>query len=179
MAILHDVESEPTLHTPAIYTQLNIIKATGTELKQILEKMTVLQQKSALRQGLRAFVRKTEDETRLNCVLERLEKTKTDLLLRVNVAHVGITRRVTGISAHGFLTPMATNEGCHADRVPETRCLFIEQNETGDEADQLNGIGGINASKRQVTASVAGNKAVERSRQRNLILNSTNPLDFL
>lgn len=187
LAILHDVESEPTLNTPAIYTQLGLINGTATELKQILEKMAVLQRQSALRQGLRAFIRRSEDAAKLNRVLEQLEKAKTDLLLRVNVAHVGISRRAaaTEIPAPeqpptGTLIPTTPGEkGAHVDRMPETRYLLIERNETCDEADQLNGIGGVVASGRQVTARIAENKAIERSRQRNLILKSTGLVDFV
>lgn len=177
--ILRDVESEPTLHTAAIYTQLDIINETAMELKKMLDKMAVLQRKSTLRQGLRALIRRTEDETRLRCVLEWLEQAKTDLLLRVNVVHVGITRRATETPVQGPPTPSAKDRGEDVGLTSDSRCLIIGRNETHDEADQLNGIGGFNIPTCKVTARVVDNRAIEKSRQRNFILAGTSPLPFL
>ncbi|KAI1631885.1 hypothetical protein F4809DRAFT_630252 [Biscogniauxia mediterranea] len=89
--ILRDVENEKALHTEAISTQLGFVKDITNELRRILESMRILQRRSRLQQGLRALSRGQRDEAKLAEVLKRLEEAKTMLLLRISVAHIGLT----------------------------------------------------------------------------------------
>lgn len=168
--IIGEVERDPALRTPAIHTQLGLIDSVATELKQILQSMADLQRKSTLRQSLRAFIRRTKDEAALSDVLVRLEKTKAELTLRINVAHVGMTR---GIAEHIGVSSVVKEAGPgRSSNTPEQQHLYhllLERNEAGQESVQMNGIIGFDNPKLAAKVNVTENKALGRSRQTNIV----------
>lgn len=154
--IIDDVERDTSLRTFKIFKQLNIIDSIATELNKILLSMAVLQRKSTLRQSLHAFIRRSRDEASLNDVLMRLEKAKAELAIRINVAHVGITR---GIAEHMGIS----------NKPEQLHHLHLERNESGQDSIQMNGILGFDSPKLGIRVNVTENKAQGKSRQTNIV----------
>lgn len=174
-AILGEVERDPALRSSAIFEQLSIIETVAAELKQILQSMASLQRKSTLRQSLHAFVRRSTDATALNDVLNRLETAKAELLLRINVAHVGMTR---GIAEHIGVPVNGT--GPSSDNKPKLQYqLLLDRNESDQDSVQMNGILGFDDPKLGANISVTENKALGKSRQTNIVSGRSNSVKWL
>lgn len=127
--------------------------------------MTTRQRRSSIRRGFRALRLPGRDEAKLRDVLQRLENSKAELTLRVNVVHVGMTRGcVKGIER--------LVEGSNlSEKGSDGRNYFsLEGNKAADESDQLNGIAGMESLQAATTAKVTENHVLGKSRQRNLIL---------
>ncbi|OTA65188.1 hypothetical protein K449DRAFT_392303 [Hypoxylon sp. EC38] len=154
--ILQTVKRRPELHIAEIHTQVQRINVIANELHKILEGMALRQRKSPLRQGLHALVRAEKDDAKLDDVLKRLDMAKGDLMLQIGVVNTGIV---------GELRESLAN------REPEIgNRLYLEKNESWENANQLNGVIGIEASKTSTMARVMENKAHGNSTQKNLIL---------
>lgn len=94
MSLIQTVEhvrSESQLHTAAIQAQLAAVHELAEELTHMLGIMKSLQHRSKMYQGLYMLVKRSRDEGRLNDVLVRLGRAKTELGLRIDVVHVGLT----------------------------------------------------------------------------------------
>jgi hypothetical protein len=169
------VEREPKLHTPDIRDVLQLLYGIAQELNQILKNMAALERKGPLRQHLHALGRRQRDEAKLNSVLGRLERTKTDLGVRMSALHVGMTGGMMdtmGRVLHGVQTVIQGRDG----QVTARHHLLVEANEAGEEAEQLNGIVAVEDSRMLVTAKVTDNKAMGKSRQRNIIMSGNRSL---
>lgn len=206
--ILRNVEHEPELNTSAIRAQLDIIRTIILDLKQMLVDMVGLQQKSLLQQGIHALRYRTKDETSLWDVLKRLETSKLELAIRINVVHVEITRGVAQgvekIEREARMERLERRE--HQDRLDqELRLqktvqdareeqvkwearknrseaqvrLLLEDNLSEDDSNQFNGIFGFDNTWASTWAQVMGNKVVGKSMQKNLILGGTIPPQLL
>ena len=167
--IIRDVECQPELQTAAIHAQIQRVEAVAIELNMILQAMAQRQRKSALRQGLRALGRAARDEAKLDDVLKRLERAKADLALRINVVHVGLSGEMAETMGK-FM------KGAEAVVDPRTKTretdhhLFVEGNEVWEQAEQLNGIVGMEGSRLSTTARIKNNSALGNSQQKNLIM---------
>lgn len=164
--IVAEIEREPELRTPEIHAQINIIKFIATEVCQRLEVMAKLQQKSALRQGLRAWSRGPRDEAKLADVLRRLENAKAELVLRINLVHLSITGGIANELGR-FVQDTETTNQAQAKKDSSGHRLLIQGNEVKDIGDQINSIMGMEGSLRPTTARIMGN--IAHGKQRNLI----------
>ncbi|KAI2465336.1 hypothetical protein F4781DRAFT_27781 [Annulohypoxylon bovei var. microspora] len=163
--IIQTVKRRPELHIEEIHARVERINIIAVELYKILEVMALRQQKSPLRQGLHALVRAERDDAKLDDVLKRLDMAKSDLTLQIGVVNVGIA---------GELRDNFNN------RAPERiNRLFIERNESWENANQVNGVIGIEDSKASTTARIVENKALGNSQQKNLILAGSGLLKLL
>ncbi|KAI1089255.1 hypothetical protein F5B19DRAFT_468062 [Rostrohypoxylon terebratum] len=163
--IIQTVKRRPELHIPEIHARVGRINSIALELHKILEVMALRQHKSTFRQGLHALVRAERDDAKLNDVLKRLDMAKGDLMLQIGVVNVSIA----GELRNNFL-----------NRAPEpSNRLFLERNESWGNANQVNGVIGIEDSKVSTTACVLDNKALGNSQQRNLILAGSGLLKLL
>ncbi|KAH9999743.1 hypothetical protein F4779DRAFT_605219 [Xylariaceae sp. FL0662B] len=166
---IKQIQHEPGLRTAEIHSQIKLIDGVAAELKRILEKMTISQQKSPLRQGLLAFRRGGRDESKLNDVLGRLEKAKTDLTLRIHVVHVGITEGIAKNVERFREGPEVDGHQAMGEKF-HRHLLLLEGNITGEGSDQINGIIGIESSRAATTAKIMHNQALCGGRQKNLII---------
>ncbi|KAI0445315.1 hypothetical protein F4803DRAFT_166718 [Xylaria telfairii] len=164
--IVGEIEREPGLRTPEIHAQINIIKSIATEVCRRLEVMAKLQEKSALRQGLRALSRGTRDEAKLADVLRRLENAKAELVLRINLVHLSITGGIANEIGRFAQDTETTNQGRPKKHSSGHR-LLIQGNEVNDIGDQINSIVGMEGLLRPTTAKIMGN--VAHGKQRNQI----------
>lgn len=165
----HEVMHEPGLQVPTINAQLNVIYGITTELNQILKSMEELQRKSKMYQGMRALVKKQRDDGRLDDVLSRLESAKTELAIRIDVAHVKMTQVVSiGVQRIEHNVQTAIQRG--SDRPEHQYGFRIEENRARDGSEQLNGIIGMGNLKVSTTASIYQNASEGHSKQRNIIL---------
>ncbi|KAI0887042.1 uncharacterized protein GGS22DRAFT_120802 [Annulohypoxylon maeteangense] len=163
--IIQTVKRRPELHIAEIHARVERINSIALELHKILEVMALRQRKSVLRQGLYALVRAERDDAKLNNVLKRLDMAKGDLILQIGVVNVGIA---------GELRDTLMSQ------VPEpSNRLFLERNESWGNANQINGVIGIEDSKISTTACVLDNKAFGDSQQKNLILAGSGLLKLL
>ncbi|KAI0550013.1 hypothetical protein F4679DRAFT_225458 [Xylaria curta] len=163
--IVLEIERESELRTPEIHAQLKIIRLIAAEVCKRLEVMTKLQQKSALRQGLRAWSRGPRDEAKLADVLRRLENAKAELVLRINLVHLSITGGIANEIGR-FVQSTETTSKAQARESGGHR-LLIHGNEVREVGDQINGIMGLEGSSRPTTARIMGN--VAQGKQRNFI----------
>lgn len=160
------------LHTPAIQSQLEFISSITGELQEIMEEMKLLQKKSVMRQTLRALGRRARDEAKLEDVLKRLEKAQVELGLRIHVVHAGATSEI----AQGMENLVESSQRTRSEASSYT---LIEGNGSQGEADQCNGIIGLDVQGTSNTAQIRGNLAQGKSRQQNLITSGCSSLSLL
>ena len=197
-SIVQEVEREPGLHTPAIQSQLDTIRNVILELDEILRRLIDRQDQSAWRQNMRALHCREKDEANISRVLMQVERASLELVVRINVAHVSITRGMeqsikTMISESRSerlqdRDSVTTLEGEQNDGADEQRhqqrpegdresgTLVIEDNSADDKAHQSNGIIGLDSS---ASARIVENTALGESKQRNIILGGPLPSQFL
>lgn len=84
---------EDALQTESVAFELKKIQATGAKLVKCLKELDP-GGKGRARQLGRHMLRGSQDEETLADILAELERAKTSLILRVQLAGVGLTRRV-------------------------------------------------------------------------------------
>lgn len=104
MSIVRLVEEEKVLQTAEIGEQLIRVQEIAQELQKYLECMTTLQKKSTVRQYLRNIGTGEQKEKELRGIMDRLAQAKTDLSMRIQLAHVGLS----GTLRDGFVTFLPT-----------------------------------------------------------------------
>ncbi|KAI0112381.1 hypothetical protein GGR51DRAFT_38022 [Nemania sp. FL0031] len=164
--IILEVEREPLLHTQEVYMQIGIIKFIATEICQRLEAMAALQTRSTLRQGIHAWSRGPRDEAKLADVLNRLERAKAELIIRMGIVQVNLTGGIAGEMGR-FLqdTKIVTQD--QSKKISSGHKLLIQGNEVKGIGDQVNGIVGVEDSSRPTAAKITGN--IAHGKQRNII----------
>ncbi|KAJ2994009.1 hypothetical protein NUW58_g1663 [Xylaria curta] len=175
LQILSRIEREPKLRTDEIDTQLKFIKNIAIELCERLKIMAALQRRSAFRQSMRAWSHGSRDEAKLAHILNRLEQAKTELTIHINVVHVGLTKDIADEVGRLAQAPETGNRS-PIEEVKANQQLLIEGNTTSEVADQLNGIIAIEAREWPTFATVRNNKALQQSRQKNIIAGGTRGL---
>ncbi|KAI5928489.1 hypothetical protein F4810DRAFT_6396 [Camillea tinctor] len=164
---LDRIRQEPKLQSPAIEEQVDDIRIVTEELHHVLETMKIVLCKSALRQTLRALLRRSRDETKLNDVLRRLEGAKEELMLRIQVHQTEMMGEIKdGLNRFEQKTTEKRVE------------MLMKGNMVDSNSDQINGIAGADNARTSVTAKVLENKALRNSRQKNLVLGGTIPMEF-
>ncbi|KAF3770077.1 hypothetical protein M406DRAFT_325548 [Cryphonectria parasitica EP155] len=177
---MHLVEREPNLQNPGVDQALQHIYAVAGELNHILEGMVARQRRSTLRQSLHALCRREAEEAHLRDVLGRLYGARGDLLLRINVLQVGLMGEVVeGMQKSELEVPTARQGPIRSADEDIHHRLVLEDNETWEQADQVNGIIALEGSATSTTAELKGNRALGNSRQKNFILGGTVPLSIL
>ena len=86
------VKAEKELQTPEIGAQLTCVEVKSRELCDFLESMRRSQEKSKVMKYLRAVGMGEQDAEELRRILDRWARAKVDLSLRIQLAHVGISR---------------------------------------------------------------------------------------
>lgn len=175
--IVQKVKRNPNLRAPEIHDHLKRVDIITNELRDLLEAMATRQRKSSLQQGFHAFRRGTRDEEKLHNILKQLESAKTELALRINLVHMDMTGEIAedmGRLAEGAKTTQAKNMVAEINHR-----LSLKDNESRDQAQQVNGILGMEESRVSTTAMIIENKALGNSQQRNLILGGSDLIRLL
>ena len=168
------------------------------ELEKILEGMVAMQKQSRWRQNMHALHCREKEEANICRVLTQMERANLELVVRINLAHVAITRDM----AKNIKSIMTENEA-RSERLErqeggntleaeqqeeedeqkqqeskeqEPRVLIIEHNQATDEAHQFNGIVGLDS---PACAKIVENRSFGMGRQKNLILGGPMPPQFL
>ncbi|GAB1317900.1 hypothetical protein MFIFM68171_08110 [Madurella fahalii] len=164
--MVKDISLEPSLQNiPTITTVLSHIVDIGQDLVHILMAMKNLRQRSKMYQNVYMLIKRQRDEARLRDVLDRLGRSKVELGIEINVAHVRMTDRVAaGVQNIEKKVQLAVKKEHHH------HLLRLEENKAMEDSDQVNGILGLESLGVSTTASVARNASYGNSRQKNLIL---------
>lgn len=90
--IVNIVLNEEALHIDTVVSDLTDIDSYGTILKDYLIKLA--KERTALQQYTRQLIRGPRDSAKLNGMMHDLQLAKGSLILKIQVAHVGLTRSV-------------------------------------------------------------------------------------
>ncbi|KAF7538374.1 hypothetical protein G7054_g3008 [Neopestalotiopsis clavispora] len=161
--ILRDIKISQELHTGPICNQIEYIYSISLELQQILKRLAALNRQSLLRQGLHVVGHRARDESRLNDVLSRIEKAKTELLIRMSLVQIEKTGRLS----EGLERVESNTRKDQSDFRPT---MTVDRNHTEGTADQTSAIAGFDNCQVPIAASITDNTAMNESRQNNLIL---------
>ena len=94
------VQNERELQTPAIEEAVRIIIATEEELKSSLDALSRWCAKNKAKQYMHALTSGDRDEKTLDDILDRLDRAKADLNMRISTTHVGLSGTIRdGFSA--------------------------------------------------------------------------------
>ncbi|KAF2969140.1 hypothetical protein GQX73_g4387 [Xylaria multiplex] len=172
------IEREPKLRTEDINTQLNLMRKIALELCQRLQIMAALQRKGTVFQSLRVWSHGSRDEAKLANILQRLAQAETEIAIYINVVNVSLTSSIAE-EVVGCTPAPETGDRRPADKTKANKHLLIEENTTSESADQLNGILDTEGWEWPTTATVRNNKALQQSRQKNIIAGTTCGLKLL
>ena len=98
------VEAEKELQTAEIGAQLIRVEEISRELHDLLESMFVSQEKSKVKKYLRAIGTGEQNAKEIRGILHRLAEARTDLSIRIQLAHVGLS----GSLRDGFVAVVPT-----------------------------------------------------------------------
>jgi hypothetical protein len=84
------VKSEPNLQTASVMVQVTAIIGVAEEVRDVLETSRKRQEKSSGRQMMHALATGNEDEKQITSVARRLDSVRSELMLRIVVAQVGL-----------------------------------------------------------------------------------------
>lgn len=87
---LNLVEREPALQTPQIIQQLTAIGEIALNLREFLDQLVVQQQRRAVAQFVHALKAGDAEEKELDKILGRLDQGRSELVLRIQLAQVGL-----------------------------------------------------------------------------------------
>lgn len=161
--LLRDIKGSTELYTPAIHSRIEYIYSISLELQQILKRLAVLNRRSIIRQSLHVLSHRTRDESRLNDILSRIEKAKTELLITMSLVHVEKTGRLSE-----GLRRIESNTRRDSSEFSPT--IKVDRNHTDEKAGQNSAVAGFEDCNVPFTASITDNTALGQSRQNNLIL---------
>ena len=166
---MDQISREPELQTPVVDAHIENITNIAAELRGILHRMAKLQKRGGWRQTCHVLFRGEKDQNKLDNVLERLQKAKNSLMFQFSITLVGVTSRVEQKVQRIESGVYTAGEERNGLPVAGHHCSVLEGNESTANADQLNGIIGLECFNRSTTAKVVDNKALGNSRQRNII----------
>ncbi|KAF3009106.1 hypothetical protein E8E14_009829 [Neopestalotiopsis sp. 37M] len=161
--LLRNIQNSAELHTPAIHSRIEYIYSISQELQHILERLALLNCKVIIRQILHVLTHRTRDESRLNDVLSRIEKAKSELLITMNLVHV----EKTGQLSERLRRIESNTRRDSFDFSPQ---ITVDRNRTEGTAGQNSAIAGLEDCKVPFAASITDNTALGQSSQNNLIL---------
>ena len=98
------VEAEKELQTAEIGAQLIRVEEISRELHDFLESIVVSQGKSIVKKYLRAVGTGEQNAKEIRGILHRLAEARTDLSIRIQLAHVGLS----GSLRDGFVAVVPT-----------------------------------------------------------------------
>ena len=98
------VEAEKELQTAEIGAQLIRVEEIAQELYEFLESMSVYQEKGKVKKYLRAIGTGEQNAKEIRGILQRLAEARTDLSIRIQLAHVGLS----GSLRDGFVAVIPT-----------------------------------------------------------------------
>ncbi|RGP69895.1 hypothetical protein FLONG3_7651 [Fusarium longipes] len=90
--ILQIVRDEDALQTAAVGNELVEIENVSTKIVELLKTLT--QEKGSVRQFTHQLVHGSRDERKLSDIFEQLGRAKFNLMMRMQAAHVGLTRKL-------------------------------------------------------------------------------------
>ncbi|KAK1751553.1 hypothetical protein QBC47DRAFT_70408 [Echria macrotheca] len=170
--IMEEVMRSPHLHTPAIHSQVDQIHRVVQDLVPLLETMKGFQRRNRMYQNIYMLVRKTGDEGKLNAVLLRLDRAKQDLVIRIQLAQMGVSGNMA-TDVKRIEKQVQTGTG------NKMRQFRLEGNRVSENSDQTNGILGFENTSPSTMAHIIDNTSLGGSRQNNLILAGPVSLKFL
>lgn len=205
---VYEVENEPKLQKTAVRAQLEIIRDIILEFKEILATMVALQRRNPLRQSIYMLCHRPRDESLLCDILSRIYAAQIELAIRINVAHVEITReiaegvgRIEREAREERIERQSAQDGHEEElrfkaieqavREEQTKWevskdrsevrvrLLMEGNVSKDEASQSNGIYGFEDTQGSTSARIVENMATGKSIQTNFILGGPIPHQLL
>ncbi|KAF2436138.1 hypothetical protein EJ08DRAFT_579382, partial [Tothia fuscella] len=94
--IIEIIDDEDVLQTATVTLELNRLKAVERKLVELLRKLDTGSQ-TAVKQYAHQLVHGSSEEKKLSAIMAELCHVKTTLLLRIQVASVGVMRRVGNI----------------------------------------------------------------------------------
>lgn len=84
------VKDEPSLQTASVTRQVSAIVEIGEELRAYFDELRQRQEKNSTRQLLHALKSGDGDDKQLSGILDRLDNARSELILCIDVAQVGL-----------------------------------------------------------------------------------------
>ena len=84
------VEEEESLQTADVVQQVRAITGVAEEMKVFFDRLAIGQQKSTAAQFMHALKSGAKEDGELRGILDRLDRAKAELVLRISVAQVGL-----------------------------------------------------------------------------------------
>jgi chromosome segregation ATPase len=104
------VRNEKALQTAAVAQQVTTIGEVAEELRAFLDELAAEQQKKASRQLIHALKSGDKEDKQLQGILDRLDRARDELVLRISVAQVGLVGNLKDGFRVAFGVLTETNE---------------------------------------------------------------------
>lgn len=122
---LNLVKEEESLQTPSVAQQVTAIVGVGGELKSFFNRLAAEREKKPLPQFIHVLKSGDKDDKELQGILDRLDRARDELALRILVAQVGLVGNLKDGFHVAFDVLLETNE--KVKEVLGTNLVLAEQ----------------------------------------------------